>query len=87
MIDQTSGAPTPTRASIWRNGDYVRLWSAATVSIFGSLITRAALPFAAIIVLGAGPLEVAAIRSLEIVAASCLASSRAPGSIAFGAGP
>lgn len=68
MTDQPNGSDSDAPAeSIWRNGDYVRLWSAATVSIFGSLITRAALPFAAIIVLGAGPLEIAAIRSFEII--------------------
>ena len=53
---------SPTEASsgsVWRNGDFVRLWSAGTISIFGSLITRTALPFAAILVLKAGPLEIA----------------------------
>ena len=53
--------------SIWRNPAFVRVFSAATVSIFGSLVTRTALPFAAILVLGAGPGEVAAIRAFEIV--------------------
>jgi MFS family permease len=53
--------------SIWRNQAFVRVFSAATVSIFGSLVTRTALPFAAILVLGAGPGEVAAIRAFEIV--------------------
>jgi hypothetical protein len=53
--------------SIWRNRDFVRLWAASTVSVFGSLITRTALPFAAILVLGTGPLEIGAIRSFEIV--------------------
>jgi MFS family permease len=53
--------------SIWRNPAFVRVFSAATVSIFGSLVTRTALPFAAILVLGAGPAEVAAIRAFEIV--------------------
>jgi MFS family permease len=54
------------RVSIWRNAAFVRVFSAATVSVFGSLVTRTALPFAAILVLGAGPLEVAAIRACEI---------------------
>ncbi len=54
---------------VWRNGDFVRLWTASTISVFGSLITRTALPFAAILVLGAGPLEIAGLRSLELVAA------------------
>lgn len=66
----SSGPVTvPAPASIWRNRDFVRLWSAGTISVFGSLITRTALPFAAIIVLGAGPLEIAGLRSLELVAA------------------
>jgi len=46
----------------------VRLWSATTISYFGSFITRTALPFAAILVLGAGPLEISALRGLELVA-------------------
>ncbi|TMD32588.1 MAG: MFS transporter [Chloroflexi bacterium] len=54
-------------ASIWRNPVFVRVFSAATVSVFGSLVTRTALPFAAILVLGAGPLEIAAIRACEIL--------------------
>ncbi len=54
-------------ASIWRNGAFVRLWSAATVSYLGSFVTRTALPLAAIYGLGAGPLELSAIRSFEFV--------------------
>ena len=53
--------------TIWRNPAFLRVFTASTVSIFGSLVTRTALPFAAILVLGAGPLEVAAIRACEIV--------------------
>jgi predicted MFS family arabinose efflux permease len=53
--------------TIWRNPAFVRVFSAASVSIFGSLVTRTALPFAAILVLGAGPIEIAAIRGCEIV--------------------
>jgi MFS family permease len=53
--------------TIWRNPAFLRVFAASTVSIFGSLVTRTALPFAAILVLGAGPLEVAAIRACEIV--------------------
>ena len=45
------------------------MWSAATISIFGSLVTRIALPLAAILVLGAGAFEVAVLRSLELGAA------------------
>lgn len=54
--------------SIWRDRDFVRLWSAGTISIFGSLIGRTALPFVAILTLGAGALEVSTLRSLELLA-------------------
>jgi MFS family permease len=53
--------------SIWRNAAFVRVFTAASVSLFGSLVTRTALPFAAILLLGAGPLEIAAIRTCEIL--------------------
>ncbi|MDP9250373.1 MAG: MFS transporter [Chloroflexota bacterium] len=59
---------TGTEASIWRSGAFVRLWSATAVSYFGSFITRTALPLAAILVLGAGALEISALRGLELVA-------------------
>jgi MFS family permease len=52
---------------LWRNATFVRLWSAATISDFGSFITRTALPLAAIYVLKAGPLDIAALRGLEFI--------------------
>ena len=58
---------TAARRSVWRDRDFVRLWSAGTISVFGSLITRSALPFAAILLLGAGPIEIAILRSLELI--------------------
>jgi MFS family permease len=64
----TDGASPPgPDDSIWRDGAFVRLWSAASISYVGSFITRTALPLAAIYVLGAGPLEISALRSLELV--------------------
>jgi MFS family permease len=51
--------------SLWRNGDFLRLWSAQTISVFGSQITKLALPLAAIIVLEASAFEVAALTALE----------------------
>ena len=46
----------------------MRIWTASTISIFGSLITRLALPFLAIIVLDAGAIEVALLRSVDLIA-------------------
>jgi MFS family permease len=56
----------PFDSPLWQNSAFVRVWSAATISIFGSLVTRIALPLAAILVLGAGAFEVAVLRSLEL---------------------
>lgn len=53
---------------LWRDRAFLAVWSASTISVFGSLITRTALPFAAILVLDAGPLEISAIRSAELIA-------------------
>jgi MFS family permease len=44
---------------LWRNSDFLKLWAGETVSIFGSLIGGAALPFTAILTLHAGPGEMA----------------------------
>jgi MFS family permease len=50
-------------------GDFGRLWAAAAVSAFGSYVTRLALPLAAILVLGVGPVGIGVLRSAELVAA------------------
>ena len=46
----------------------MRLWVGQTVSVFGSLTTRVALPFTAIIYLDARPLEVALLTSADVLA-------------------
>jgi Na+/melibiose symporter-like transporter len=56
----------PFASALWRNQAFIRVWSAATISIFGSLITRIALPLVAILVLGAGALEVAILRGVDL---------------------
>jgi MFS family permease len=60
-----SGATGARDPSLWRNPAFVRLWGAATISDLGSFVTRTALPLAAILVLNAGPLDIAALRALE----------------------
>jgi MFS family permease len=61
-------AIAPEGGPLWRNRSFLAVWSASTISVFGTLITRTALPFAAILVLDAGPLEISAIRSAELIA-------------------
>jgi MFS family permease len=52
--------------SLWRHPDFMRLWAGQTVSELGSVVTRTAVPLVALLVLGAGPLEMA----LLVVSAS-----------------
>jgi MFS family permease len=68
MTANAQPIPSATRPSLWRNGAFVRVFSASGVSYFGTFITRNALPLAAIITLNAGPLELSALRSVEFVA-------------------
>jgi predicted MFS family arabinose efflux permease len=43
--------------SLWRERDFVKLWVGQSISQVGSRITRTALPFVAVLSLGAGPFE------------------------------
>lgn len=52
--------------SLWRHADFLRLWTGQTISEFGSVVTRTAVPLVGLLVLGAGPREMAAL----VVAAS-----------------
>ncbi len=45
--------------SLWRHPDFLKLWVGQTVSEFGSVVTRTAVPLVAVLVLGAGPFEMA----------------------------
>jgi len=54
-------------SSIWQNGAFVRVFSAASISYVGSFVTRTALPLAAIYGLNAGAGELALIRSFEFL--------------------
>jgi MFS family permease len=47
----------PHRPSLWRQGDFMKLWTGQTISQFGDEITMLALPFVAIVTLGAEALE------------------------------
>jgi MFS family permease len=55
------------RGLLWRNRDFLCLWSAQTVSEVGSQVTNLALPLAAILVLKASTFEVAALGVVEFL--------------------
>ncbi|HJW49580.1 MAG TPA: MFS transporter [Candidatus Limnocylindria bacterium] len=46
-------------ASLWRHADFLKLWTGQTISEFGSVVTRTAVPLVGLLVLGAGPRELA----------------------------
>lgn len=52
-----------------RHRDFVRLWSAQTVSAFGSRITRTALPVIAILLVTADPVQIAMLSALQVTPA------------------
>ena len=45
--------------SLWRHRDFLKLWTGQTISELGSVVTRTAVPLVALLVLGAGPTEMA----------------------------
>jgi hypothetical protein len=54
---------------LWRNPAFLRFWAADTVSVFGSLITRIALPFTAILMLDASAFEMSLLVLADLVRA------------------
>ncbi len=49
------------KGGLWRHPDFLRLWSAETISVFGSQVGQLAMPLVAILVLDATAFEVAAL--------------------------
>ena len=52
---------------LWRHGDFLKLWSAETISQFGTQISQLALPLVALLVLDASTFEVAALGVVEFL--------------------
>ena len=53
------------RGGLWRHGDFLKLWSAETISQFGSQVTGLALPLVAVITLNVSAFEVSALVVIE----------------------
>src|SRR5919106_4433718 len=54
---EVAAATAHRRPSLWRQGDFMKLWGGQTISQFGDEITLLALPLLAINILGAGAFE------------------------------
>lgn len=54
-----------TANSLWRQPDFLKLWTGQTVSLVGSQVTLLALPLTAILALGATPVQVGLLSAVE----------------------
>ncbi|MBV9191814.1 MAG: MFS transporter, partial [Betaproteobacteria bacterium] len=53
--------------SLWRNHDFVKLWSAQTVSQFGTQISLLAVPLVAVLLLEVTPFQFAVLGAVEFM--------------------
>jgi MFS family permease len=58
---------TVPRRSLFRHPNYAKLWTAATVSLFGTQVSQIAIPFIAAVVLKASPGEVGLLTTIEFL--------------------
>jgi MFS family permease len=55
------------RGGLWRHPDFLKLWTAETVSQFGSNVSQIALPLVAVLVLHATAFQVAALTTVDFL--------------------
>ena len=58
---------TPRRLSLWRHGNFMKLWTAQTVTQVGDEITQFALPLTAIITLEATPFQIGLLGTFQFL--------------------
>jgi MFS family permease len=58
---------TATRRSLLRHPDFLKLWTAETISVFGSAITQLALPLIAATTLNVSPFEFGLLTTIEFL--------------------
>jgi MFS family permease len=61
------GMSNVARPSVWRQRDFVKVWSAATVSVMGSQITLIAFPFIAAKMLNASVFQISLLTAVEML--------------------
>ena len=71
----TPGQPSPSelasggreRRSLWRHRDFMKLWTAQTITQFGDEITQFAIPLVAILTLDATPFEIGLLGTFQFL--------------------
>src|SRR3954453_18210898 len=58
-VSHAYALPPVMNQSLWRHADFMKLWTGQTVSSLGSVVTRTAVPLVAVLLLSAGPTEIA----------------------------
>ncbi|MCJ7513387.1 MAG: MFS transporter [Anaerolineales bacterium] len=62
-------APPSSPNSLWKDAPFRRLWAGQTISSLGSTVSREALPFTAVLVLAASPLQLGLLAAAGSAAA------------------
>ncbi len=65
--------PHERLSGLWRERDFLKLWAARSVSLFGSQVSVLALPLTAAVVLNASPFEVGLLRAVSFLPVLLLA--------------
>ncbi|MEV8516353.1 MFS transporter [Dactylosporangium sp. NPDC051484] len=58
-------APVPAAGSLWRDADFVKFWSAETLSLLGAQISLVAIPLLAVTTLSATPFEMGVVTAAQ----------------------
>ena len=66
MTATAAAAPQP-RGNLWRHADFLKLWTAATVSTFGDEISQLAIPTVAILTLRVSPFEIGLLATIQFL--------------------
>ena len=65
--EPSPGSDRTGRPSLWRRADYVKIWTASTISLMGSQVSLIAIPFIAAVVLHASAFQVAMMGMFEML--------------------
>lgn len=67
VIRLTAAAPPSARPSLIRNRDFQKLWTAETISVFGSQVSALAIPLVAALILKVEPFQFALLGTIEFL--------------------
>ena len=66
-VGAEAGTTPSRRRSLWRHPDYMKIWSASSVSVMGTQVSQMAIPFIAAVVLSVSPFQLALLGTFEML--------------------